>query len=107
MRPLTAKAKQILANEIEKSGGQTKIFYMSFLGKEGFRGALWTRAVGPMSAIQRCRELHIDPGGEILIAEIPVDAGSAELPPADQYDKLHDLDALERMFPMVCVEVPG
>lgn len=107
MRQLTAKAKQILADEIEKSGGKTKIYYMSFLGKEGFRGALWTRAVGPMSAIQRCRELRIDPGGEVLIAEIPANSGSLELPPADQYDKLHDLDALERMFPMVCVAVPG
>ena len=102
---LTVKSREIIADEIKKSGGKTKIYYLSFVGDDGFRGALWTRAVGPMSAIKRSHVLGINPGGEVMIAEIPANSGSLELPPADQYDKLHDLASLERMFEMVCVAV--
>jgi hypothetical protein len=100
MSYLTDRAEQMIADEQRKSKRKTRIYYLSFADEGGFRGAMWIRAVGPMSAIRRSHVLGINPGGEVLIAELPYDAGPNELPPADQYDKLHDLASLERMMPM-------
>lgn len=65
------------------------LFYLSFAGDEGFRGAVVTRANGPTTALIKVHRLGINPGGQALTIELPADHHHRV--PEDALDRLLNL----------------
>lgn len=47
------------------------VYYLSFAGDEGFRGAAMVEAFGATTAIINCHLLGINPGGEVAVMKCP------------------------------------
>jgi hypothetical protein len=61
-RSLKARYDKLLA---EEAAQPEKWWWMSFVGEEGFRGGILTRAPGFLSAVAKVNILGLSPGGEI------------------------------------------
>lgn len=92
---LVGRAKELIDAEKKTSGGKTSVYYLSFADVE-FLGAVWTRAIGPMSAIRRTHELGINPGGQVMVVKL---APGEDLPPSRFFDKLLSRAQLEEAMP--------
>ena len=67
-RSLKARRDKLLK---EESTQPERWWWLSFAGKDGFRGVVITRARGFLSAVQKTHDLGINPGGEVQGAELP------------------------------------
>lgn len=70
------------------------LFYLSFVGDEGFRGAVVTRANGPTTALMKVHRLGINPGGQVLTIELPADHRVSE----DALDRLLNTEEVKAIF---------
>lgn len=64
-----AKLREIAARE---KTDPARLFYLSF-AENGFRGAVFVMACGPVDAWLRTNELGICPGGQMLAVDIDLD----------------------------------
>jgi hypothetical protein len=67
-----------------------RLFYISFAGEGGFRGACVVEAYGPVTATRVASALGINPGGQALVLEVP--AGRENLLPRDRLLSREDLE---------------
>lgn len=63
-----ARVKQLLAEELTQP---ERLFYFSFAGEEGFRGAIITRAHGPTDGMVKIHAKKLSPGGQVLVVPVP------------------------------------
>lgn len=63
-----ARLAQLLAEEAKEP---KRWFYLSFAGKEGWRGAIIVEARGITTALGVCNLLNINPHGEVLCRAVP------------------------------------
>lgn len=84
---------RIAAALAKEQGRPLKWFYLSF-AENGFLGAAIVRAEGHASAIRRTHQLGINPGGQVLTAELPLDVTI----PSGHTDKLLSLEQLRAIF---------
>lgn len=54
-----------------------RLFYISFASETVFLGATCVRAESELDAVRRTWSMGINPGGEAMICEVPVEAESA------------------------------
>lgn len=94
MRERTWKARvaKIQAEEAQKP---VKWWYLSFAGEEGFRGGLFLKGRGFADCIRESHNLGLNPGGEVMIMEVPKRNG---LPAANYRYKLLDKKELQAAF---------
>lgn len=94
---MDAKIEKVLERERSQP---CRWWYLSFCSGEGFLGAAIVLAPGMVHAAQRCHQLGINPGGEVLGGTLPEN----DLPPPEARDRLlskadikHFFDAVQRV----------
>lgn len=85
------RAKKLLTEESEQS---MRWFYLSFADDNGFLGAIYIEARGFVSAVEMTKFLGINPGGEVMGVEVPVEY----LPPEDKREILLSKEDMEKCF---------
>jgi hypothetical protein len=88
-RSLKARADELL---LEESQRPEMWWWLSFADDEGFLGGVLTRARGFLSAVQKARNLGINPGGEVQGIEIPEDVPESHKSYADQLLSKQDIE---------------
>jgi hypothetical protein len=80
-------------------------FYLSFATKEGWRGAAIVQAPSMIAAVRRAHDLRINPGGEVLLGELPPDM----VPPKEWRERLLTKLELETIpgWRLAHIERPG
>lgn len=87
------RVAQLFANE---SAEPMRWVYLSFADADGFRGGCVVEAKGIIGAVARCNVLGINPGGEVMLADIP-DEVLASIPD-DAKDVLLSRERLREVF---------
>lgn len=97
-----ARLEHLLLDEWRESGGKMSWFYLSYAGDNGFRGGVYLRAYGPVSAARRANIDGISPGGEVrMVGPLDPDNPDVHLPPPEYRDRLLTLEELKSLSPMV------
>lgn len=93
-RDWEARRRHLLVQEMDQPLG---VWYLSFCGDDGFRGACFVLAHGFMTAVEYAHRIGCNPGGEVLGAPWPPDRHV----PASLMDRLltkADLNVLGEEF---------
>ena len=88
-----AMARAARANEIE--AGAPGWHYLSFADDTSFLGGLVIHAFGFMDAIMQAHLRGLNPGGEVMYAELP----DAAIPPERFRNRLLSKDEVKEMWP--------
>ncbi len=86
-----ARRAQILTDELSQP---LRWFYLSFADDKGFLGAAIVETCGEMHAIELAHTLGINPGGEVMVFEVPE---GAPLPEAAK-NRLLSKNELDRLY---------
>lgn len=89
------RIRAIVEDEIRNSDGVADAYYLSF-SDNGFLGACWVIACGPIHAVKRTHDLDINPGGQVLICKVPK---NGPLPSGDYFNRLLNLEDLKKAMP--------
>jgi hypothetical protein len=81
---------------LEESKQPMQWWGISFAGDEGFRGFVVMDAQGPIEASLKCKELGMDPGGQMLT--IPLGNDFSMLPPREWRRVLMSREDVDRVF---------
>ncbi len=63
--------RNALAHDLET--GKSAWYYLSFADETGFLGACIVNALGPTDAARQARLVGANPGGEVMITQLPDD----------------------------------
>ena len=86
------------ARKREQRALRLKLFYLSFCGDEGWKGACFVEAADGIAAAQKSWELGCNPGGQVLMCQV---TGSAEdrLPGPEMMNRLLNEKELRTIWP--------
>ena len=97
-----ARLENLVSKELSDSHGIMSWWYLSYADDDGFRGGLYIRAYGPVSAATRAKIEGMSPGGQVrIVGPLPEDDPERPLPPQGYRERLLTLAELRSFAPMV------